>query len=280
MEPESTAARVALWRALHLRVDDSPHVFEDEVGYQLLAPPPEWRERPDMHPEGTSSFRASILARSRYIEDLLVEKVEAGISQYVILGAGIDTFAEREPEKASKLTVFEVDRGEPQAWKQRRLIELGYNIPDWLKFVAVDFEGGENWWGRLVEAGFQSNKPAFVASAGVSMYLDKEAIEATFRQVAQLAAGSTFVMSFLQPIEMADPEMRPGLMRGCEGAKASGTPFISFFLPDEILALAGQCGFKKVAHVSAQSLAERYFAGRSDRLRPARNTEELLVAST
>src|SRR5690242_10559884 len=101
MEPESTAARVALWRALHLQLDSPPHVLDDEIGYRLVAPAEGWRERPDMHPQGTSTFRASIVARSRFIEDLLIEKLSEGIAQYVILGAGVDTFAQRKPEIAS-----------------------------------------------------------------------------------------------------------------------------------------------------------------------------------
>jgi O-methyltransferase involved in polyketide biosynthesis len=112
------------------------------------------------------------------------------------------------------------------------------------------------------------------------MYLTKEAIMATLRQVAALAPGSTFVMSFLLPTELADPEVRPGLEAAVKGAGASGTPFISFFTPPEMMALARDTGFKDARHVSAAALGERYFASRSDGLRPANNTEELLVATT
>jgi O-methyltransferase involved in polyketide biosynthesis len=112
------------------------------------------------------------------------------------------------------------------------------------------------------------------------MYLTKEAIVATLRQVAQLAPGSTLAMSFMLPIEMADPEVRPGIERAAAGARANGTPFISFFRPTELLTLARDAGFKAVQHVSAAALAERYFAGRTDGLRPPNNSEELLVATT
>jgi len=280
MEPESTAARVALWRALHVQIDAPPHVLEDEIGCKLLGPPHGWRERPDMHPVGTSTFRASIVARSRFIEDFLVLKLEEGITQYVILGAGVDTFAQRKPEIASRFQVFEVDQPEPQEWKKQRLNELGFGIPDWLKFVAVNFESGDDWLLRLVDAGFNKSKPAIVASTGVSMYLTKESIKAKLRHVSSLAPGSTLVMSFLLPIEMADFEIRPGLERAEQGALARGTPFVSYFQPDEMMELARQCGFSKVAHISAEQLGERYFSERADGLRPARNTEELLVATT
>jgi len=112
------------------------------------------------------------------------------------------------------------------------------------------------------------------------MYLTKDATAATLRQVAALAHGSTFVMSFLMPLELADPEARPGLQLAEKGARASGTPFISFFTPREMLTLARETGFREVRHVSAATLAQRYFAGRMDGLRPPNNAEELLVAVT
>ncbi len=277
--PDSTAVRVALWRALHVEVDPPPHVLEDEIGLKLAAPDDGWRNRPDMSPF-TKPFRASILARARFIEDLVAEQAARGVGQYVILGAGLDTFALRRPEIASHLAVFEVDRPGPQAWKRQRLIELGFGIPQWLRLVPVDFELGAAWWHRLAEAGFDAGQPAVVACTGVSMYLTRDAIAATLRQVAALAPGSTLVMSFLLPLELADPEVRPRLQRAVEGARASGTPFVSFFTPAEMLALACETGLRQFQHVSAAALNQRYFAGRTDGLRVPNNTEELLVATT
>ena len=278
--PDSTAVRVALWRALHVQVDPPPHVLEDEIGLRLAAPDEGWRQRPDMDPHFTSLFRASIVARARFIEDLVMEQAGRGLSQYVILGAGLDSFAQRRPEIASRLTVFEIDRPGPQAWKRQRLIELGFGISDRLRFVPVDFEAGGAWRDALVTAGFDDSKPAIVVSTGVSMYLSKDANAATLRQVAALAPGSTLAMTFLLPLEMADPEVRPGLEMAEKGARASGTPFLSFFTPPEILALAREAGFREARHVSAADLTERYFVGRTDGLRPPKNAEELLVANT
>jgi methyltransferase (TIGR00027 family) len=278
--PDSTAVRVALWRAMHVQVDPPPHVLEDEIGLKLVAPDEGWRRRPDMDPYATRLFRASVLARARFIEDLVVEQAGRGVNQYVILGAGLDTFAQRRPEIASRLTVFEVDEPSPQTWKRKRLIELGFGIPQWLRFVPVDFEVGDSWWERLATAGLDAGQPAVVASTGVSMYLTKDAIAATLRQVAALAQESTFAMTFLLPLELADPEVRPGLQMAEKGARASGTPFISFFTPTEMLTLAREAGFRKVQHVSAATLAQRYFEGRTDGLRPPNNSEELLVAAT
>ncbi len=278
-EPDSTAVRVALWRAMHVQADPPPHVFEDEVGVKLAAPDEGWRSRPDMSPF-TRPFRASILARARFIEDLVAEQAASGAEQYVILGAGLDTFAQRQPELASRMVVFEVDRPGPQAWKRQRLVDLGFGIPSFLRLVPVDFEAGDTWWERLAEAGFDAPRPSVVASTGVSMYLTKDAIRATLRQVASLAPGSTLAMSFMLPIELADPDVRPGIERAAEGARANGTPFISFFRPAEMLAIAREAGFRDVQHVSAAALAQRYFAGRTDGLRPPDNSEELLVGTT
>lgn len=278
-EPENTAARVALWRALHVRADAPPHVFIDEVGLELLAPPGDWTSRPDMGPF-TKPFRASILARARFVEDLVEERVGAGVDQYVILGAGLDTFALRRPELASRMTVFEIDQPGPQAWKRDRLVASKLDVPPHLRWVPVDFEAGDDWGERLRIAGFDPSRPAVVASTGVSMYLTHEAITATLRAIASWSPGSTLVMSFMLPIEMADPSVRPGIERAAEGARAAGTPFVSFFRPEEMLSLARDAGFRRVEHVSAETLAVRYFSGRSDGLRPPANSEELLVAGT
>lgn len=278
-EPDATAVRVALWRALHLEVDSAPHVIEDLVGLKLAAPADDWRSRPDMSPF-TRPFRASILARARFIEDLVAEQAACGVEQYVILGAGLDTFAQRRSELASRMLVFEMDKPGPQAWKHQRLVELGFGIPPYLRLVPVDFEAPDAWRERMAEAGFAPQRPAIVASTGVSMYLTKSAIEATLRQIAAFAPGSTLTMSFLVPIEQANPEVRPGYERAAAGARASGTPFLSFFAPAEMLALARAAGFREARHVSSADLAERYFAGRTDGLRPPNNSEELVVATT
>jgi methyltransferase (TIGR00027 family) len=277
--PDSTAARVALWRSLHVQIDPAPHVLEDEIGLRLLAPPEDWRQRGDMDPAFTRPFRASIVARARFIEDLVAEQAAAGLDQYVILGAGLDSFAQRRPDIASRLAVFEIDRPGPQGWKRRRLGELGFGVPDGLRFVPVDFESGGSWRDGLVAAGFDATRPAVVASTGVSMYLSRAANAATLRQVAALAPGSTLAMSFLLPLEPADPQLRPALEMAQNGARASGTPFLSFFVPQEVVALARDCGFRAARHVPASELARRYFSRRTDGLRPPDNAEEMLLAS-
>jgi methyltransferase (TIGR00027 family) len=277
--PDTTAVRVALWRAMHVQVDPPPHVLEDEIGLRLAAPPDGWRRRGDMDPEGTRRYRASIVVRARFVEDLVADQADHGVGQYVILGAGLDTFAQRRPELADRLRVFEVDQPGPQSWKRQRLIELGYGIPDRLRLVPVDFEADGSWWEGLSAEGFDADAPAVVASTGVSMYLTKDANAATLRRLASFAQGSTLVMTFQPPLELLEEDDRQGRLAVEKGAKAAGTPFLSFFAPAEILDMAREAGFAEARHVSAAMLNDRYFAGRSDGLRTS-NGEELLVATT
>jgi methyltransferase (TIGR00027 family) len=267
--PDNTAVRTALWRALHVEVDAAPPVLTDVVGLQLADPEDGWRDRGDMHPDATSGFRASIVARARFIEDLVAEQVAAGIDQYVILGAGLDTLAQRRPDLGASLRIFEVDQPATQAWKRRRLEALDLAIPDGLHLVPVDFESGESWWDGLVSTGFDPARPAVVASTGVSMYLSKQATAATLRQLAALAAGSTFVMTFLLPSELVDEADRPGLEMSSRGAAAAGTPFVSFYPPAEAVALALDAGFRHAEHVSSSRGGERGLAGRAHRRRPS-----------
>jgi len=278
-EPDNTAVRTALWRALHLELDAPPHVLEDEIGLRLADPPDGWRDRPDMHPVYTSGFRASIVARARFIEDLVEEQAAHGVGQYVLLGAGLDTFAQRRPELAARLRVFEVDQPGTQAWKRRRLVELGYGVPPWLRLVPVDFEAGASWQEEVVTAGFDAAKPAVVTSTGVSLYLTREANAATLRDLAALAPGSTVAMTFLLPLDLVDERDRQGWIMSENGARSSGTPFISFFAPGEFLDLARAAGFADVRHVSGHDMNERYFADRPDGLRMSTG-EDFLIATT
>lgn len=277
--PDHTAVRVALWRAVHVQIDASPHVLVDEIGLQLVAPDESWRQRPDMHPQGTRGYRASIVGRARFIEDLVLEQVRKGVNQYVILGAGLDTFAQRRPDVASKLRVFEIDKPETQEWKRRRLTELGLGIPNNLQFVPVDFEAGDSWWEKLAMNGLKTSHPAVAASTGVSMYLTQEANLATLRQIAALAPGSTLAMTFLLPLDFIDPAERSQHEMVYERARAAGTPFVSFFRPSEILALAREAGFRDVRHISRNDIVQRYFLGRTDGLQPS-SGEEFLLAMT
>jgi len=276
IEPDNTAVRTALWRALHVQVDAQPHILEDEIGLQLIAPPSDWQERPDM--KYTKRLRASIVARSRFIEDFIIEQSQQGISQYVILGAGLDTFAQRRSEIASQLQLFEIDQPDTLIWKQKRLEELGFGIPDYLHFVPVDFEIS-SWWDELLKSGFDTSKPTVVVCTGVTLYLTREAIVATLRQIATLQTGSKLAMTFYLPIDLLDEEDQPMQEIADKGARASGTPFVSFFTPTEIVALADETGLKEVKTIATSDMKQLYFANRTDNLLPA-SGEVFLLATT
>lgn len=278
MEPDNTAIRTALWRALHLEVDGKPPIIEDDLGLRLVAPDAGWRERPDMHPEFTKRLRASIVARARFIEDLIIDQSAHGIQQYVILGAGLDTFVQRRPDIASKLQVFEIDQPSTLAWKQKRLIDLGYNIPDYLHFVPVDFEA-TSWLEELLKSKFNANKAAVVVCTGVTLYLTREAIVSTLKQIASLATGSQLAMTFYLPLALMDEEDKPLQQIAEKGAREAGTPFVSFFAPHEVLALAKEAGFKEARVFSTKEMEQTYFKDRADQLLPA-SGEVFLLAAT
>ena len=274
--PEHTAVRVALWRALHVQIDPKPNILTDEIGEKLVAEE-NWKSRQDMNPDFSKGMRASIVGRARFIEDIVEEETKKGVTQYVILGAGLDTFAQRRNDLAGKLHIFEVDQPGPQAWKQKRLKEIGLPVPDSLHFVPVDFEAGQSWWKELLASSFDLTKPAVVVSTGVSMYLTKEANKATLEQLAKVAPGSTFAMTFMLALELLSPEERATMEFVMKRTKEAGTPFLSLFSPPEILSLAKEAGFKKAEYVSGEDIYQRYFANRSDGL-SAVNAEAFLVA--
>ena len=275
-EPDNMAVRTALWRALHIKADAEPNIFEDEIGLKLLDPIDDWQQRPDM--KYTKRLRASIVARSRFIEDLMIEESEKEISQYVILGAGLDSFAQRRSGIAAKIQIFEIDQPNTLAWKQKRLIELGFGVPKYLHFVPVNFET-TSWWEQLLKAGFNNSKPAVVSCTGVSLYLTKDAITSTLNQISALAPGSKLAMTFYLPINLLDDEDKPIQEIAEKGALEAGTPMISFFTPHEILALAQEAGFKESKTISTKDMEEYYFTNRKDDLLPA-SGEVFLVAST
>lgn len=275
-EPDNTAVRTALWRALHVQADAEPHIMEDEIGLKLIAPSDNWQERPDM--KFTKRLRASIVARSRFIEDLIIEQSKQGVNQYVILGSGLDTFAQRKPDIAANLQIYEIDQSDTLAWKEQRLNELGFGVPDYLHFVPVNFETS-SWWKELSKTNFDFKKPAIVACTGVSLYLTSEAINYTLSQAATLASGSKLAMTFYLSVKFLDEEDKPMQEMAEKGALKAGTPMISFFTPDEIGSLAKQAGFIDIEIITTKDIEHRYFSNRSDNLLPA-SGEILLLATT
>lgn len=276
--PEHTAVRVALWRALHTRLDQKPLVLNDDLGEKIVAEV-NWESRPDMNPDFSKPMRASIVGRARFIEDLVEENHHHGVTQYVILGAGLDTFALRRKDLVKNLKIFEVDQPGPQAWKQARLKELGFETLSHLHFVPVDFEANESWWEKLVSSGFDPMKKSIFVSTGVSMYLTREANQATLKQLSRLPSGSVFAMTFMLALDLLQGQERATMEFVMKKAQDAGTPFISLFSPEEILNLAKESGFKEVHTMNGEELYQKYFASRTDGLR-AGHAEAFLVAKT
>ena len=264
IKPDHTAVRTALWRGLHLKIDSAPYIFSDDLGAKIINEL-DWETRPDMDPERSLGPRASIVARARLIEDLLEKEIQKGVSQYVILGAGIDTFAFRRNDLIKKIKIFEVDQEGPQTWKKNRLNELNFSIPDELIFVPVNFEK-ENWLSKIQNFGFDILRPTLVVSTGVTMYLSNEANLETFRQINKLSKGSIFITTFMLPPEMLESKEKELMLFTMDRAKQSGTPFISLYSPEDILKLSKQAGIDQCEIVPAEYLSNRYFKNRSDQL--------------
>lgn len=233
-QPDNTALRTALWRALHVMSDDKPFIIEDKVGLELIKPEQGWQERPDM--KFTKSLRASIVARARFVEDIAKEQIAKGVKQYVLLGAGLDSFAQRNEEISSPVNIYEIDQPEMLAWKEEKLIENGYNIPGNLHFVPVNFETS-SWLDELINKGFDIHQSTIVSCTGVTLYLTREAIIETLRKLTSFASGSTIAVSFYLPVDQLEGDDKNLMEMSIKGAKASGTPFVSFFLSKKFLNL-------------------------------------------
>lgn len=275
-QPDNTALRTALWRALHVQTDDKPHIIEDETGLRLINPTDDWKERPDM--KYTKRLRASVVARARFIEDLAKEQIAKGIKQYVLLGSGLDSFAQRNAEIASKIEIYEIDQPDTINWKKEKLIENGYSLPENLHFVPVDFEAS-SWWKELLKKDFKIEEKTFISCTGVTLYLTKEAIIRTLQQFSILSSGSIIAIAFYLPMELLDEEDRPMQEIANKGAKKSGTPFVSFFSVDEIMQMAKEAGLKDIKIVTTKDMENLYFTGRTDQLQPA-SGEFFLVAKS
>ncbi|MCL1639935.1 class I SAM-dependent methyltransferase [Elizabethkingia sp. HX WHF] len=273
-QPDNTAIRTALWRAFHTQADAEPHILEDTLGLQLIAPEEGWQERPDI--KYTQRLRASVVARSRYIEDIITTEIPKGTDQYVILGSGLDTFAQRNPDTASKIQIFEIDQPGTLIWKQKRLSETGFHVPENLHFVPVNFEKS-SWWEQLLKAGFNIHKPAVIACTGVTLYLTRSAIKETLQHMVSFAAGSVVAISFYLPVKLLEKEDQPMQEMANKGAQQSGTPFISFFSPEEVIAIAKESGLNNTDLVSTEDIKDLYFKNRTDGLSPASGEVFLLA---
>jgi methyltransferase (TIGR00027 family) len=274
--PSRTALRVALRRAAHQLYDAPPLVLNDPIAVPILgnAYAEELRRTPTRPDRPFSvGLRAFLVARSRYAEDNLARAIKQGIMQYVLLGAGLDTFAHRNPYL--DLHIFEVDHPATQQWK-RELLETG-NLPTPanLTYVPVDFER-ESLPQQLHSAGFDPQAPAFFAWLGVVPYLTIEAFRSTINFIAAQPPGSGVVLDYGQP-RSALP-FREKLAHDSLGARVrlAGEPFQLFFTPPEIA--AELTAFRRSEDLGSDEINTRYFANRSDNLKLLGSAGRLLSA--
>ncbi len=273
--PSRTALRVALRRAAH-QIYDSPLVFKDPIAVPILGMTyaEELRRTPVRADRPFSvALRAFIVARSRYAEDNLRQAVAAGVRQYVLLGAGLDTFAYRNPHPG--LRVFEVDHPATQEWKRDLLAASAIHVPTNLAYVPVNFES-ESLDGELKAAGFDPSAPAYFAWLGVVPYLTLDAFRQTINFIGALAVGSGVVLDYGQPRSAL-----PFLEQLAHDSLASrvqlaGEPFQLFFTPPEIAAQLSQ--FHSIEDIGREEINARYFHGRADQLAVRGRAGRLLSA--
>jgi methyltransferase (TIGR00027 family) len=253
---------VAIRRAAH-QVIDHPLVLDDPIALRLIGPGFANDMERAKHPVARD-FRAFMVVRSRYAEDQLAAAVAQGVTQYVILGAGLDTFAYRNPFPA--LRVFEVDFPATQEWKRAMLAEAELTVPASLTFVPLDFEHRTLGDG-LREAGFDQSSAAFFSWLGVVPYLTLDAFRATLAAIAQLPAKTAVSFDYGLSRETLGPLRRLALDALSRRVAAAGEPFRLFFSPGELERELRGAGFRRVEQLDGGQLNERYFKGRTDGLK-------------
>lgn len=264
----TTARGVALLRAAHLIIDAPPPLLDDSVIATLLGPRTEEYVRAEherLQSAGARALRSHVLLRSRFTEDSLKSAVARGIKQYVLLGAGLDTFAYRQPEWARELSVVEVDHPSSQALKRERLATAGIRVPANARYADIDFEH-ETLADGFRRHDVEFDEPTFFSWLGVTMYLTREAIDAVLATVVAFPKGSEIVLTLSQPREAGEDNAL------AERAAEVGEPWISYFTPAELEALLRGHGFSNVTFLMRDDAFARYYHDRRDGLLPPRRT--------
>jgi len=256
-------------RAAHLVIDHEPWIFEDRLAGVLLGE--RAADLVDAHRDpanavALASMRVAMATRSRCSEARLGEAVGRGIGQYVVLGAGLDSFAYRSP-LARGLCVFEVDHPATQAWKRERLSTAAIPAPSQLKFVAVDFRV-DSLSDRLIETGFDPSRQAFVAWLGVTQYLTEQAIDATLEVISGFCEGTELVIEYLVPVEMRDAAGQALADFFMPRAAAFGEPWLTFLTPAEIAGMLAARSMVVLEDVGRREQIEPGLWARPDALRP------------
>lgn len=268
-------------RAAHWLLDDEPKILRDDLALGLsglenaaaLQPmidvmQAKFAERisPDLARSLVRYLCAYTALRSRYTEDELRKAIARGVTQYVILGAGLDSFAYCRQDPSDTIRIFEVDYPATQQWKRARLHELGVDLPPNLTFVPVDFEK-QRLIASLHVEGYRPQDPTFFSWLGVVPYLTEEAIFRTLREIASAAPGSEIVFDYMLPPALLAEEARQAWALLGADIAARGEPLRSFFAPDSLAARIKELGFTHVWDLSVEEVFARYFAGHADGFR-------------
>ncbi|HEV3061726.1 MAG TPA: SAM-dependent methyltransferase [Vicinamibacterales bacterium] len=279
-KPSLTSDIPAIMRAVHQISDDEPKILADPIAPKLVDVAAQdldaqWLAPILGHPFAPQ-WRAGFLIRSRYAEDCLAEGVARGLGQYVILGAGLDTFAYRQPGWARALHIFEVDSPATQRVKRARIAAADVAPPDNLTFVSIDFETAS--LGEALRAtGFAFDRGAFCSWLGVTQYLTAAAIESTLALVLTLPRGSEIVLSFVLPQEMLSGIEADAMATAAARAAEVGEPWLSRLHPADVAAQLDRMGFSEVVLLTPEQARERYLKNRRDRL-TGRRGEQLIRA--
>jgi len=259
-----TAHRVAIRRAAH-QLLDQPKVLDDPLALRIIGPlaAADLQSNPKEHHAFSRAFRAFMAARSRYAEDELAHAVAHGVGQYVVLGAGLDTFAYRNPYPG--LRVFEVDHPATQAWKREQLHAAEIPVPPTLTFVPIDFEH-QTLADGLGRSGFNPNAAAFFSWLGVTPYLTRDACMATLGLIAKMPAGSGVVFDFAIDPALLNAGQRQALNALSERVAKYGEPFRLFFDPAKLQDELKTLGFHRTEFLQGKQINERYFKDRTDGL--------------
>lgn len=277
LQRSRTAEVPAVMRALHQVLDDDPKILIDPISPRLIHSGDDkgWLTSLLSHPFA-KQWRAGFVLRARYAEDALAEAVQRGVRQYLLLGAGLDTFAYRQPPWASSLRIYEIDHPSTQGSKKEKLKSANIVIPANLRFVPINFEQAS-----IAEAlrvtDFSFDRPALCSCTGVIQYLTQDAIDATFQFVASLPASSEIVFSFILPEASVPGVEADALALAAQRASELGEPWLTRCHPDEFAVYLRSAGFLQVIHLTPEEAHRRYFRDRRDGLRE-RHGEQLMRA--
>ena len=254
-QPSRTALGAAVYRAAHQTLEGG-RIFSDPWARTVLGPEADALITAFSADPAQLQMRVFMAARSRFAEDCLARAVSRGVRQVVILGAGLDTFALRNPHAQLGLRVFEVDHPTTQAWKRTRLQEVNLAIPATLTFAPMDFTC-QDLAHELDAAGFQANEPAFFCWLGVVHYLQREAISSILAFIASLP-GAEVVFDYSEPLENYSLERRANVAALAALTASVGEPWLSHFDPAELARDLRQHGFNELEDIGRDDIAVRY----------------------